>query len=133
MRSPQTEARRAMVLHMRSTRVGDHGIGGFPRIVCLCGSMRFWPDHERLIRHLTRKGLVVLHAEPSALNASEAVTDPGAKAVVQSVHRHRLELADEVYVVVDSTGYFGPDTRADIEYAHELMLPMRMVRPGELP
>jgi hypothetical protein len=85
-----------------------------PEVVTLCGSMRFLPLMLRVAAEETAKGAIVL--APFAVVAAE---DQGSefKAMLDELHRRKLDLADRVVVVTDETGYYGTSTAREIDYA----------------
>jgi len=82
-----------------------------PRVVCLCGSLRFQDLFLSERRRLTALGVIVLAPEATG----EELT-PAARAALGELHLRRIDLADEVRVV-SAGGYIGPATRREIEYA----------------
>lgn len=101
-----------------------------PENVTLCGSMRFFPSMLRVAAEETLAGRVVI--SPFAVVAPE---DQGsdAKARLDVLHRHKIDMADRVIVVTDETGYYGESTRSEIAYAREQGKPVtiRHVTPTE--
>ena len=84
-----------------------------PRVVCLCGSLRFHGLFASERRRLTSLGVIVL--------APEAIDDdltPPRRAALAELHLRRIDLADEVRVVSEG-GYIGSATRREIAYARE--------------
>lgn len=82
-----------------------------PRVVCLCGSLRFAELFRSERRRLTSQGVIVLGPE----EADEELT-PARRERLGELHLRRIDLADEVRVVsVD--GYLGSATRREITYA----------------
>lgn len=84
-----------------------------PRVVCLCGSLRFQSLFELERRRLTSLGVIVLG--PEAI--SEELT-PARRDALGELHLRRIDLADEVRVV-SGGGYLGSSTRREIEYARK--------------
>ncbi|SDS74374.1 hypothetical protein SAMN04489812_2876 [Microlunatus soli] len=84
-----------------------------PRVVCLCGSMRFESLFQSERRRLTSLGVIVLAPE----STGEELT-PIGRAALGELHLRRIDLADEVRVV-SKGGYLGSATRREIEYARE--------------
>ncbi|GAB7192760.1 hypothetical protein NUM3379_34690 [Kineococcus sp. NUM-3379] len=84
-----------------------------PRVVCLCGSLRFQSLFESERQRLTCLGVIVL--APEAI--SEELT-PARRDALGELHLRRIDLADEVRVVSDG-GYVGSSTRREIEYARD--------------
>lgn len=95
-----------------------------PQLVTLCGSMRFYDRMLTVAAAETAAGRIVL--------APFCVVDPvdqtgDLKERLDELHRHKIDLADEVVVVTDDTGYLGDSTRAEIRYAEMLGKPTRTV------
>ena len=84
-----------------------------PKVVCLCGSLRFQSLFESERRRLTSRGVIVLGPEP----ISEDMTASRREALGE-LHLRRIDLSDEVRVVSEG-GYVGAATRREIEYARE--------------
>jgi hypothetical protein len=105
-----------------------------PEMVTLCGSMRFLAMMLRVAAQETGRGAIVL--------APFAVVPPHEqgsefKAMLDRLHRRKIDLADRVAVVSDESGYTGDSTRAEIAYARTLgvpvtfeQLPRTRLRPG---
>ena len=91
-------------------------------IICLCGSTRF--TDQMLIKQweLTKKGHVVLTwcVLPESYFKGDDKThigdQEGVKEIVDEVHKRKIDLADEVYVI-NIGGYIGDSTKSEIEYA----------------
>ncbi|WP_299304823.1 hypothetical protein [uncultured Brachybacterium sp.] len=84
-----------------------------PRVVCLCGSLRFQSLFESERRRLTALGIIVL--APEAI--SKELT-PARREALGELHLRRIDLSDEVRVVSEG-GYFGSATQREIAYARE--------------
>lgn len=84
-----------------------------PRIVCLCGSLRFGRELAAERTRLTLELAVVLAPEATEVT----VTDPDLVRSLGELHLRRIDLADEVRVV-NPGGYVGEATRREIAYAH---------------
>ena len=82
-----------------------------PRVVCLCGSLRFQSLFESERRRLTALGMIVL--APEAID--EDLT-PARREALGELHLRRIDVSDEVRVVSES-GYLGSATRREIAYA----------------
>ena len=99
--------------------VVDFG-GERPKIITLCGSTRFKNEINATNARLTMAGNLVIslgmfgHAD---LPDRDWTTDGSdLKRGLDELHRRKIDLADEVYVV-DVDGYIGESTRGEIEYA----------------
>ena len=82
-----------------------------PEIVCICGSTRFAEELREANRDLTFAGAIVL----APGEADGPVTDE-QKAVLDALHLHKIDLADQV-LVVNPGGYIGESTSKEIAYA----------------
>ena len=94
-------------------------------VVTLCGSMRFLPLMLDVAAEETAAGRIVL--APFAVVATE---DQGSefKAMLDAVHRRKIDMADRVLVVTDATGYYGTSTRSEIAYATERGIPIELIQ-----
>lgn len=95
-----------------------------PRVVCLCGSLRFRSLFESERRRLTTLGAIVLGPE-----AIDGEMTPATRAALGELHLRRIDLADEVRVV-SVGGYIGSATRREIEYARGRGKIVSSVEPG---
>lgn len=84
-----------------------------PRVVCLCGSLRFQSLFESERRRLTALGMIVL--APEAID--EDLT-PARREALGELHLRRIDVSDEVRVVSES-GYLGSATRREIACARK--------------
>ena len=101
-----------------------------PQIVCLCGSTRFREQFARANRDLTLAGSIVV-APGVFAHSGDALTDED-KIRLDALHWRKIDLADEVLVVSDESGYYGESTRREIAYARESGKPVRfMVAAGQ--
>ncbi len=103
-----------------------------PPIVCLCGSTRFGNFFREANLRLTLAGEIVLSIgcdtkSDGDLTAAGALGYDAqqAKADLDELHRHKIDLADYVLVVSDETGYFGDSTWGEITYARSLGKPVK--------
>ena len=108
--------------------------GPRPKIVCLCGSTRFYASFAEANLRLTLAGRIVLSigcdtksdGDLAVINGLGA--DPATvKAELDELHRRKIDLCDEVLVVSDETGYFGESTRGEIQYAISTGTPVRFL------
>lgn len=86
-------------------------------VVVLCGSTRFRDRLEATERSLALAGHVVLGVTPF-----RDLTDAD-RAVLDEVHRRKIDLADRV-LVVNPGGYVGKSTRGEIAYAESIGKPV---------
>jgi hypothetical protein len=96
-------------------------------IVVLCGSTRFREAFEDANRRLTLAGCIVLsvgcfpHTDDGG--APEDVLGEDVKAMLDELHKRKIDLADRV-LVLNVGGYVGSSTRSEIEYATALGRPI---------
>jgi hypothetical protein len=92
-----------------------------PRIVCLCGSTRFYEEFMEANYLRTMEGWIVLsvgffmHREDTQHGQIVGCT-PEQKIALDELHKRKIDLCDEVYVL-NVGGYIGDSTRSEIEYA----------------
>jgi hypothetical protein len=106
--------------------------GGFPPVVCLCGSTRFVDEFNRQRRELTERGQIVLAIEivtTQARHDDPQHADPALKARLDELHKRKIDLADYV-LVLNVGGYVGDSTRSEIAYAAARGKPVRYLHPG---
>jgi maleate cis-trans isomerase len=90
-----------------------------PKVVCLCGSLRFGREFAAERTRLTLELAIVLAPE-----ATEArMSDPLLVRALGELHLRRIDLADEVRIV-NPGGYIGEATRREIAYAEALGKPV---------
>lgn len=101
-----------------------------PRIVCLCGSTRFWREFQRSSLSETMAGRIVL-----SIGAASGTDDEHfgnlpreeydrVKTMLDELHKRKIDLADEV-LVLNVGGYIGSSTRSEIDYAIAHNKPVR--------
>jgi hypothetical protein len=85
-----------------------------PKIVTLCGSMRFFDKMLTVAAEETAKGHIVI--APFSVVAKE---DQGSdfKKMLDELHFRKIDMADEIIVVTDENGYIGESTRREMVYA----------------
>lgn len=93
-----------------------------PRVVCLCGSTRFYGQFQQAYYDLTMKGEIVLsvgfypHAKAEHGHGEGVGHDSAEKIALDELHKRKIDLADYV-LVLNVGGYIGESTRGEIEYA----------------
>jgi hypothetical protein len=98
----------------------------FP-VICLCGSSRFQDQHEAAAIALTLAGRLVLGMHVYGHRMGIDMDGP-VKAMLDRLHRKRIDLADEVFVI-NVGGYVGDSTRREIAYARAAGKPVRYLEP----
>ena len=108
-----------------------------PRIVCLCGSTRFWRTFQEASLRETLAGKIVL-----SIGAARCADDDdksfggyvpadefdAVKARLDELHMRKIDLAHEV-LVLNVDGYIGESTRREMEYAQSTGKPVRFWEP----
>ena len=83
-------------------------------IVTICGSMRFFDQMLQVAADETAKGNIVL--APFCVVAPESQGDE-FKAMLDQLHRDKIDLSQQVIVVTNQHGYTGQSTKAEMVYA----------------
>lgn len=125
-------------LEWRRKILGGEGIRrwlllDFPKIVCLCGSTRFYEAFQQANYAETMAGNIVLsvgfYPHSSKIAHGEGVgCDDAQKVALDELHKRKIDLCDSVYVL-NVNGYIGSSTRSEIEYAREAGKPVRYLEP----
>ena len=101
---------------------------GWPEVVTLCGSTRFYDEFQRLNFELTMQGIIVIsvgfypNANPDAWAIREhgetvGIT-PADKLALDELHKRKIDLSDRIHVI-NVNDYIGESTRSEIRYAQE--------------
>lgn len=92
-----------------------------PKVVCLCGSTRFFDEFMCAYYRETMAGRIVLsvgffpHSQKEA-HGEEVGCTPEQKLALDDLHKRKIDLADEI-LVLDVGGYIGESMRSEIAYA----------------
>lgn len=97
-----------------------------PRIICLCGSTRFYSKFQEVNFRETMAGNIVLtvgfypHARPlySGENTGNVGITPEQKVALDELHKRKIDLADEV-IILNVDGYIGESTMSELLYAQK--------------
>ncbi|MEU4623540.1 hypothetical protein AB0G04_26645 [Actinoplanes sp. NPDC023801] len=102
--------------------------GSAAKVITLCGSTRFEAEFAEVSQRLTMEGCVVISlgmfSLPELPGYDWTVDRSDLKGRIGAVHRQKIRMADEVYIV-DPGGYVGESTRREIDYAESLGKPVR--------
>lgn len=90
-------------------------VGKYP-VVTICGSTRFKKEILAARKRLTLEGKIVLSPDLFGHFGDEEAWEPGRKEVLDDMHRRKIDMSDEIFVV-NVGGYIGESTRGEIEYA----------------
>lgn len=86
------------------------------KVVTLCGSTRFKDAFFEVQKRLTLEGCIVISVGLFGHSGDDEVWREGMKAMVNDMHRRKIDMADAIFVV-NVGGYIGESTRGEIEYA----------------
>lgn len=86
------------------------------KIITLCGSTKFKEQYLEAQKRLTLEGNIVISVGLFGHSGDDEVWTEGAKAMLDDMHKRKIDLADEIFVV-NVDGYIGKSTRSEIEYA----------------
>ena len=86
------------------------------KVITLCGSTRFKEAFLETQKRLTLKGNIVISVGLFGHSGDEEVWIPGTKEMLDDMHRAKIDMADEIFVI-NVDGYIGSSTQAEIEYA----------------
>lgn len=112
-----------------------------PRIVCLCGSTRFWRTFQEVGLAETLAGNIVLSIGAARCADGDDVTFGGyvpasdydaVKQALDQLHLRKIDLADEV-LILNVGGYVGSSTRSELAYAIAHGKPVRWLEPAPTP
>ena len=96
---------------------------GLPKIVCLCGSARFYNEFKKQNFNLTLSGVIVLSIGCDT-KRDDGLKITAKKTMLDELHKRKIDLADEI-LVLNVGGYIGDSTRSEIEYCEKLGKPVR--------
>lgn len=108
-----------------------------PKIVCLCGSTRFYREFQEANYRETMAGRIVLtvgfypHATAEVHGQHIGITGH-QKDLLDELHLRKIDLADEV-LVLNVGGYIGESTTREIRYTLAAHKPLRWLEPQLAP
>ncbi len=106
-----------------------------PKVVCLCGSSRFYDAYQLANYRETMAGRIVLSIGfyPHSDEHGEGVGhDSEEKVKLDELHLRKIDLADEV-LILNVGGYIGDSTRRELAYARSLGKPVRWWAEANIP
>ncbi len=104
-----------------------------PKVVCLCGSTRFYDEFQKANYLETINGHIVLsvgfypHSQTKA-HGEEIGILPEQKEDLDELHLRKIDLADEV-LILNVGGYIGESTNKEMLYAFEQGKEIRFLEP----
>lgn len=93
-----------------------------PKIICLCGSTRFYKQYADINLKETLDGNIVLSvgcfvkSDEELFSGYSEEYKKDIKSKLDVLHLHKIDLADEIFVI-NTNKYIGESTRREIEYA----------------
>jgi nucleoside 2-deoxyribosyltransferase len=103
-----------------------------PKVVCLCGSTRFYQAFMRANYDETMAGRIVLSVAfmpgPEAAHGETFGCTPEQKIKLDELHLRRIDLADEI-LVLNVDGYIGESTSREMAYAIATGKKLRFLGP----
>ena len=88
------------------------------KVITLCGSTRFKDQFMEAQKRLTLEGNIVISVGLFGHSGEEEVWKPGTKEMLDDMHKRKIDMADEIYVI-NVGGYIGSSTKSEIEYAEK--------------
>jgi hypothetical protein len=107
----------------------ENHIAAKPKIVCLCGSTRFWETFRDVGLDLTMAGIIVLSigiCTPDSILFANPKSE-GTKAqkeLLDELHKSKIDLAYEI-LVLNVGGYYGKSTDSEIKHAWKHNKPIK--------
>lgn len=104
-----------------------------PKIVCLCGSTKFYQEFQKQNYLETMAGNIVLsvgffpHSQLEVHGETLGCT-PEQKLKLDLLHKSKIDLSDEV-LVLNVNGYIGESTASEIEHAKKNNKALRYLEP----
>ena len=126
--------RNGTVLNKQPAPSGPPVEEGFPKIVCLCGSTKFYETFQKANFQETLAGNIVLSIgcdtkSDDSIFASMSIEEMDrVKDNLDALHFRKIELADEV-LILNVGGYIGKSTNNEIDHADKLGKPIRYWEP----
>ena len=98
-----------------------------PKLICLCGSLRFKKIFGEVELSHVLNGYIVLTPCCMYVDAERTDSFMEHKSQFDKMHFAKIELADEVYII-NENGYIGDSTRNELNYALSLHKPIKWHR-----
>lgn len=94
-----------------------------PRIICLCGSTKFYKTFDEQNFKLTLEGKIVLSVGCNTKSDEGLSLTEEDKTKLDELHKRKIDLCDSV-LILNVDGYIGESTRSEIEYAKKISKPI---------
>ena len=106
---------------------------GKPKVVCLCGSTKFYKAFQKAYLNETLAGNIVLslgvfrHSQKEAHGTNLTLTEDDLKQL-EELNKRRIDMADEI-LIINVEGYIGEATTRELIYAKLHNKPIRWLEP----
>ena len=101
------------------------------KVVTLCGSTRFKDAFLETQKRLTLEGNIVISVGLFGHSGDEEVWTPGIKEMLDDMHRAKIDMADEIFVI-NVGKYIGSSTQSEIKYAQATGKKVRYLEEDQL-
>lgn len=95
------------------------------KTVCICGSMRFYPQMLKVAEAETAAGRIVLM--PFVTKGDTQRVTRVDEDMLDLMHREKITMSDEVILITDMNEYVGDSTQNELKYACVMGIPVRVV------
>ena len=92
-------------------------------VITLCGSSKFKDIFREVEAYFCLKGNVVLTMNLFGHAEDLDVFDDKTKPMLDEIHRQKISMSDKIFVI-NYGGYIGESTKAEIEFAKSLGIPV---------
>ena len=82
------------------------------KVITLCGSTRFKDQFIKTQKRLTLEGCIVISVGLFGHSGDEEVWKPGTKEMLDDMHKRKIDMADEIFVI-NVGGYIGESTKSE--------------------
>lgn len=107
-----------------------------PRIVCLCGSTRFYQAFQETNYRETMAGRIVLsvghYPNSDGSHGEQVGCTPEQKIELDKLHKQKIDISDEI-LVLNVGGYIGDSTRGEVDHAIATRKPIRWLERDKIP
>jgi len=95
-----------------------------PKVICLCGSTRFYQTFADENLRLTLLGFIVLSIGCNTKSDTSLHLNRRTKLMLDELHKRKIDLSDSI-LILNVNGYIGKSTRSEIDYAISIGCPVR--------
>jgi len=81
-------------------------------------------------KRLTLEGCIVISVGLFGHSGDEEVWKPGTKEMLDDMHKRKIDMADEIYVI-NVNGYIGESTNREIAYAEKTGKKVNYMEPTQ--